>query len=283
MLQLKLLLLSLASLTLVACDHMNITKLNDRNIPGTDYKSQLAIKYKAFVNYESEKMEDHYDASHFATKAIKVLDEDDTPGPEKLEAWYIKEPFKEDLTKASKRLNTALKMGIKDTLPEAVAEAVVGFDCWVEQAEEGWQFDHIKLCRDRFELAMDRIQEKVGLTITDEAEAERKIVIYYDHDSSQVSPEDHAYLSAEVSRIPMHEKVSLTVTGHADRMGSERYNHNLSVERAIGVHKVLSNFGLGDRSIGVSAEGERTPAIPTDDGESEPRNRRSEIFIKLNF
>ena len=61
------------------------------------------------------------------------------------------------------------------------------------------------------------IQEKVGLTITDEAEAERKIVIYYDHDSSDISPEDQAYLSAEVGRIPMHDKVSLTVVGHADR------------------------------------------------------------------
>ena len=164
----KLMLMGLASMTLVACDHMNISKLNERVIPGTDYKSQLANKYKDIVNYEADEMVDYYDAGHFATKAMKVLDGEDTPGPEKLDDWYIKEPFKHDLTKASMRLATALKMGVKDTLPEAAAEAVVGFDCWVEQAEEGWQYEHIKTCRDRFEMAMDRIQKKVGLTITDE-------------------------------------------------------------------------------------------------------------------
>ena len=279
----KLMLMGFVSVMLVACDHMNIAKLNERVIPGTDYKSQLANKYKEIVNYEANEMVDYYDASHFATKAMNVLDRKDTPGPEKLDDWYIKEPFKHDLARASRRLATALKMGVKDTLPEATAEAVVGFDCWVEQAEEGWQYEHIKTCRDRFEMAMDRIQEKVGLTITDEAEAERKIVIYYDHDSSDISPEDQAYLSAEVGRIPMHDKVSLTVVGHADRTGTERYNHDLSVERAIGVHRALSDFGIGDRSIGLSAEGETAPAIPTADGQSEPRNRRSEILIKMNF
>ena len=33
----------------------------------------------------------------------------------------------------------------------------------------------------------------------------------------QTYSEDQAYLSAEVGRIPMHDKVSLTVVGHADR------------------------------------------------------------------
>ena len=130
---------------------------------------------------------------------------------------------------------------------------------------------------------MDGIQKKVGLTITDDAKAERKLVIYYDHDSSKISADDQVFLSSEVARIPMHEKVSLTVTGHADRKGPEKYNQNLSLERAIGVHEALSNFGIGKKYIGISAAGETTPLVETLDGISEPRNRRSEIFIRLNF
>jgi hypothetical protein len=34
-----------------------------------------------------------------------------------LENWYVHEDFKEDLQKASKRLDTALKIGIKETMP----------------------------------------------------------------------------------------------------------------------------------------------------------------------
>tara|TARA_Y100000588_G_scaffold393251_1_gene508451 strand:- start:2634 stop:3422 length:789 start_codon:yes stop_codon:yes gene_type:complete len=262
---------------------MNIAELNERIILETGYRSQLAKKYKEMVNYEADEMMDYFDAAHFAAKAIKALDDDDPPGPEKLKNWHIKNPFKEDLTKAFKRLNVALNMGIRDSIPEATAEAVVGFDCWVEQTEEGWQLSHIRLCRDRFKNAMKQIEDKVGLTITDEATAERKIVIYYDHDSSTISPEDRAYLSAELMRIPMHEKISLVVTGHADRKGSERYNQNLSMERAIGIHRVLANFGIREQSIGISAEGETAPAILTKDGASEPQNRRSEILIKLQL
>ena len=105
---------------LVACDHMNIAKLNERVIPGTDYKSQLANKYKEIVNYEANEMVDYYDAGHFATKAMNVLDGEDTLGPEKLDDWYIKEPFKHDLIKASRRLATALKMGIRGSIASFV-------------------------------------------------------------------------------------------------------------------------------------------------------------------
>jgi outer membrane protein OmpA-like peptidoglycan-associated protein len=49
------------------------------------------------------------------------------------------------------------------------------------------------------------------------------------------------------------------------------------------VHEALSNFGLGKKYIGISAAGETTPLVETLDGISEPRNRRSEIFIRLNF
>ena len=81
--------------------------------PGTDYKSQLANKYKEIVNYEANKMVDYYDAGHFATKAMNVLDRKDTPGPEKLDDWYIKEPFKHDLTRASKWIGDSLENGRK--------------------------------------------------------------------------------------------------------------------------------------------------------------------------
>ena len=92
-------------------------------------------------------------------KAMNVLDRKDTPGPV-LDDWKEQKAFKHDLNQTSRRLATALKMGVKDTLPEAMAEAVVA-DCWVEQAKEGWQYEHIKTPY-RFEMAMDLIQEKVG-------------------------------------------------------------------------------------------------------------------------
>ena len=42
----KLMLMVLASLTLVACDHMNIAKLNERVIPGQIIKASWQINIK---------------------------------------------------------------------------------------------------------------------------------------------------------------------------------------------------------------------------------------------
>ena len=55
---LKLFILSIASLALVACDHMNIAEIHQRTITGSDYRSHLASKYKAVVKYEAEEMVD---------------------------------------------------------------------------------------------------------------------------------------------------------------------------------------------------------------------------------
>ena len=69
----KLFILGIASLALVACDHMNIAEIHQKTITGSDYRSHLANKYKAVVKYEAEEMVDLPDAAHFATKAMAVL------------------------------------------------------------------------------------------------------------------------------------------------------------------------------------------------------------------
>ena len=93
----KLFILGIASLALVACDHMNIAEIHQKTITGSDYRSHLASKYKEVVKYEAEEMVDLTDAAHFATKAMAVLNNKEVPGPEKLENWYVHEEFKEDL------------------------------------------------------------------------------------------------------------------------------------------------------------------------------------------
>ena len=46
---------------------------------------------------------------------------------------------------------------------------------------------------------------------------------------------------------------------------------------------IESWYSYVEKYIGISAAGEKSPLIETPDGISEPRNRRSGIFIRLDF
>jgi OmpA-OmpF porin, OOP family len=72
----------------------------------------------------------------------------------------------------------------------------------------------------------------------------------------------------------------LTVTGHADRSGSDAYNDALSVQRANAVAGMLTGAGVSGSALTVSGRGEREPRVPTPDGERNPTNRRVEITVQ---
>ena len=71
-----------------------------------------------------------------------------------------------------------------------------------------------------------------------------------------------------------------SVTGHADRAGSEDYNAALSIARANAVKGALAARGVADGSVSVAGRGESDPAVPTADGVAEQANRRVVIIIQ---
>ena len=70
---------------------------------------------------------------------------------------------------------------------------------------------------------------------------------------------------------------SLVVTGHADRAGTEAYNWTLSLDRAHAALGALLARGIPRTKVLVKAAGEIEPAVDTEDGVREPKNRRVEI------
>ena len=72
----------------------------------------------------------------------------------------------------------------------------------------------------------------------------------------------------------------LTVTGHADRAGSDEYNDGLSIRRANAIAGMLTGAGVSGSALTVSGRGEREPRVPTPDGVRNPQNRRVEIMVR---
>jgi OOP family OmpA-OmpF porin len=275
----KLLSLTALSFVLSACGTMSVQKLSEMVISPSDYRSHLASKYQTMVRFESEEMYDEIDAAHFAQKALGILSGDVEAVPEQPKNWRLTAPHRQPITSAYSRLQSALSLKTDRLEPETTAEAVAAFDCWVEQAEEGWQVEHIKNCKDRFSAAMDKIQSNLGLKIG-ESGAAKKVIVYFATDSAVVTSIDAAFLSAQVAQLAEPTKVEFLVEGHADRVGTERYNKGLSLRRAITVHGIITSSGMDTRQVGVAGRGELATSISTEDEEPEPRNRRVEIQIR---
>ena len=69
------------------------------------------------------------------------------------------------------------------------------------------------------------------------------------------------------------------VTGYADTAGAADYNERLSQRRAEAVAAELAAQGLPRKFIVVDWHGENQLPIPTEDGVSEPQNRRVSIAM----
>jgi len=84
-------------------------------------------------------------------------------------------------------------------------------------------------------------------------------------------------LAQTLSRYP---GMSISITGHADAIGSDQYNLELSERRAQSVGQALMQFGVPYRNIGTTGRGEWEPIASNDTDWGRARNRRVEISIK---
>lgn len=72
----------------------------------------------------------------------------------------------------------------------------------------------------------------------------------------------------------------LSITGHADRSGSDGYNEALSLRRAGNIAAALERLGIPRGDMTVSGRGESQMKVETADGVREPANRRVEIIAQ---
>ncbi len=105
-------------------------------------------------------------------------------------------------------------------------------------------------------------------------------MVFFDWDSAEV-PADARQTVEFVSRnAAACNWRTFTVTGHADRSGTNEYNIGLSQRRADAVAALMTSMGLPQGSITTVARGEEQPRVPTDDGVRELQNRRVEITVR---
>ena len=104
--------------------------------------------------------------------------------------------------------------------------------------------------------------------------------LYYKTDSVELTPDSSRSIGDIIAFFKQVDVRKLYVIGHADRLGSKRYNRKLSRKRAVAMKNRLVAGGIRSDCISVSFLGETDPQIETDDEVEEPLNRRVRIVVK---
>ncbi len=107
--------------------------------------------------------------------------------------------------------------------------------------------------------------------------------VFFEFDKSSLTAEAQRNMT-EISAILRSTPTRyLAVEGHADAIGSDQYNVNLSTARAETVRNALVSGGIPSDHISIQGFGERKPAATNETDEGRARNRRVEIVVsKLN-
>lgn len=104
-----------------------------------------------------------------------------------------------------------------------------------------------------------------------------KLIINFASNSVELTASENSKIKTFWSEIKQ-EKGMVIIEGHADDLGSEEYNQELSKDRAEQVVKVLQRIGMDDRyTVTVQGFGETKPLANNTTKEGRALNRRAVI------
>lgn len=235
---------------------------------GTPFTQELARQYGDLANFENNRMKDYTDGYYFAQKASAAA-AGNVVAPTDLSEFTVPAGAVAELQDARGRLVSWLDAGARQNQPVEAAYAQVKFDCWVEQAEENFQLDHIASCRDEFNQVVE-VQPPAQPT-------DAVYFVFFDFDRSDITAAASEVLDRVASDFFAGTYAGIDVDGHADRSGSDAYNQALGQRRANSVASALQARGVPANAIFTQTFGENQPLVETPDGVREPSNRRAEI------
>lgn len=102
-------------------------------------------------------------------------------------------------------------------------------------------------------------------------------IIYFEYDSSDLSPESQQVASAHARYLAEHPRAAVSLEGHTDERGTREYNLALGEQRALSVADLMMLQGASNEQVQTLSYGEER-AADLGAGESAwQANRRVEI------
>jgi len=246
------------------------------------FQQALHAEYVKLATIEDDEG-DIDNAEYFNNKAKRVA-EGKKVDPTGMKERNIPKNAADELEAARIALIAVLRGGGPKKAPNNSARAQVMFDCWMEEQEENYQPADIAACRNEFDLALKRADDALAEPTAQPAAQPAMAmamagpyVVYFAFNSAKL---DAKALATVKQAAAAAKSGKVAVSGHTDRAGKDDYNQRLSMDRARAVVRALIKAGVSKAAIASSHHGEEQPAVATEDGKKEPRNRRVEIVIK---
>ena len=87
--------------------------------------------------------------------------------------------------------------------------------------------------------------------------------IFYDFDSANLRPESREELDGLVELLNLNPNVTIELSAHTDRKGSDEYNNSLSQRRAESVVRYLVSKGIAADRVTAVGKGRMEPKTVT--------------------
>ncbi len=105
--------------------------------------------------------------------------------------------------------------------------------------------------------------------------------ILFGFDKSKLSKDAQKTLDAIYDALSKYSDAKITLSGHTDSIGSEKYNMKLSEKRANSAKDYLVKKGLNGSMLNVEWFGESKPIAPNKTAADRAKNRRVEVKAKV--
>lgn len=111
------------------------------------------------------------------------------------------------------------------------------------------------------------------------------LALYFDFNEDEMNPRTRRQLEIVTLILKSDPGKKITLSGHADALGTKDYNNQLSSRRADVVRDFLIKAGVDSRQIVTVAKGDSQPRRPnltesgTDNPDGRRANRRTEIYL----
>lgn len=123
-------------------------------------------------------------------------------------------------------------------------------------------------------LAVQADRAGTGARLERDFRASAEPAVTFAFDDAALDTRARAVLDSQALWLQAHPGVRMTITGHTDLVGAERYNFGLGLRRAQSARDYLVARGVSpDMLEAVTSQGESQPVVPT--AERERRNRRA--------
>ncbi len=131
-----------------------------------------------------------------------------------------------------------------------------------------------------FVLPEKQVEALVGPAVEALPEPPLKFVLYFKHDTAELTKESRNTVEKVLRIIKERSPVDISVVGHTDTVGTRTYNNRLGLQRARAVAGLLTKEGIDPSILEITSHGKDNPLVSTGDQVPEPRNRRVEVTVR---